>query len=41
MVDKDLDKKIEQMNFRIAEILCSVAVSMITAVIVVLLYTRL
>ena len=40
MSNKDFDKKIEQMNLRIAEILCSIGVSMITAVITVLLYIR-
>ena len=40
MSNKNFDKKIEKMNFKIAEILCSVGVSMITAIITVLLCTR-
>nr|DAD99893.1 MAG TPA: hypothetical protein [Siphoviridae sp. ctwhn18] len=41
MPDKDFDKKIEQMNIKVAEILCSIGVSMITAIVTVILYTRL
>ena len=40
MLNKDFDKKIEKMNLKIAEILCSIGVSMITAIITVLLCTR-
>ena len=40
MTEKERDKKIEQFNLRTAEILCSVCVSMITAIITVVLYTR-
>ena len=41
MPDKDFDKKIEQMNIKVAEIICSIGVSMITAIVTVILYTRL
>ena len=40
MSKKDLDKKIEQFNLRTAEILCSIFVSMMTAIITVLIYTK-
>lgn len=40
MSDKEQDKKIERFNLKVTEILCSVFVSMITALITVLLSTR-
>ena len=41
MSNKDFDKKIEQMNYKVVEIICSIGVSMITAIVTVILYTRL
>ena len=41
MSNKDFDKKIEQMNYKVVESICSSGVSMITAIVTVILYTRL
>ncbi len=39
MANINLDKKIERFNIRTAEILCSIAMSMITAIVTVILST--
>ena len=40
MPSKDIDKKIERFNLKTAEILCSIFVSMLTAIITVILCTQ-